>query len=396
MKRVAILFVIFLSSLFLIMSVNAQSVIKMNEIYSRGVAGNLDWIELYNTSSTPVNISGYRIYDIGGQGGTKTKKPFPAGTIIPAKGFYVVITDTASFAGDLSGFGLSSSGEKVWLEDTTTSTLIDTITFGATSTAAQSYGRGPDGGKWAVLNTITRGASNGSILMNEIFSRGVAGNLDWIEIYNSVSAPVNISGYRIYDIGGQGGTKTKKPFPEGTTLPANGFFVIITDTASFTGDLSGFGLSSSGEKVWLEDTTTGILSDTITFGATTTTQSYGRIPDGGTWQVLNTITRGASNSGGTSVQSEYLPVAREFVLHQNYPNPFNPSTMIEYRLSSASHITLKVYNLLGDEIATLVNGQQGAGLHAVRFNASPYASGMYFYRMNAGRYSEMKKMLLVK
>ena len=66
----------------------------MNEVYSRGTAGNLDWVEIYNPSSLPINIGGYKIYDAGGQTGVKEKKTIPAGTIVPAKGFFVVVTDT--------------------------------------------------------------------------------------------------------------------------------------------------------------------------------------------------------------------------------------------------------------------------------------------------------------
>ena len=92
--------------------------VMMNEIWSRGVPGNLDWIEIYNPSSLPIDISGYKIYDVGGQGGTKPKKGFPAGTVVPAKGFYVIVTDTNTSASITDGFGLSgTSGETVWLEN---------------------------------------------------------------------------------------------------------------------------------------------------------------------------------------------------------------------------------------------------------------------------------------
>lgn len=133
-----------------------------------------------------------------------------------------------------------------------------------------------------------------NIKMNEIFARGVSGNLDWIEIYNSSSAAINIGGYKIYDSGGHNGTKPKKLFLTGTTIPGYGYTVIITDTADFPGDLSGFGLSSSGETVWLEDSL-GTVIDTIAFPATALTQSYGRAPDGGPWKLLSTITRAKSN-----------------------------------------------------------------------------------------------------
>lgn len=133
--------------------------VVMNEVYSRGVAGNLDWVEIYNPSSLPINIGGYKIYDAGGQTGVKEKKAIPAGTIVPARGFYVVVTDSNTSATVLDGFGLSSAGEQVWLENAS-GTLIDTITFLAMETT-QTYGRYPDGeATWGILSAITRGASN--------------------------------------------------------------------------------------------------------------------------------------------------------------------------------------------------------------------------------------------
>jgi hypothetical protein len=135
----------------------------------------------------------------------------------------------------------------------------------------------------------------GEVTMNEVYSRGVAGNLDWVEIYNPSSLPINIGGYKIYDGGGQGGTKEKKVIPANTIVPARGFFVVVTDTNTSATILDGFGLSSAGEQVWLENAS-GTLIDTITFLAMETTQTYGRYPDGGTtWQILATITRGAAN-----------------------------------------------------------------------------------------------------
>jgi hypothetical protein len=86
----------------------------------------------------------------------------------------------------------------------------------------------------------------------------------------------------------------------------------------------------------------------------------------------------------------------EFSLSQNYPNPFNPLTTIRYGLPSRSHVTLTVINTLGQSVATLQNGEQDAGSHDVRFDGSHLPSGVYFYRMQAGTYTETKKLLLVK
>ena len=393
MKKNSVLIGVLLLSLFAVGIAMAQTVV-INEAYSRGVAGDLDWIEVYNTSSAPVDISGYKIYDSGGQSGSKPKKQFPASTMLPAKGFLAIVVDTASFDGDLSGFGISSGGETVWLENSG-GTLIDSSVIPALGIDT-SFSRIPDGSKmWAKVTPLTKNSSNVLIKMNEAYSRGAAGDLDWVEIHNASAAAVDISGYKIYDSGGQSGSKPKKAFPNNTIVPANGFTVIVVDTATFDGDLSGFGIGSSGETLWLEDAA-GLLIDTVAVPALGIDTSYQRIPDGSNLMVKKTpLTKGATNGTSTFVQSDRF-VARGFELLQNYPNPFNPSTTIRFRLASSGSVTITVFDLLGKEIATLVDGVQTAGEHAVQFNAAQHASGMYFYLLKSGSYSEMKKMVLIK
>jgi hypothetical protein len=89
-------------------------------------------------------------------------------------------------------------------------------------------------------------------------------------------------------------------------------------------------------------------------------------------------------------------VPGSFALDQNYPNPFNPTTTINFALAKASNVELTVYNVLGQRIATLVNGQLAAGTHNVKFNARNFASGVYFYRLDAGGFVALKKMMLLK
>jgi hypothetical protein len=86
----------------------------------------------------------------------------------------------------------------------------------------------------------------------------------------------------------------------------------------------------------------------------------------------------------------------KFALNQNYPNPFNPNTSIEFQLQKESFVTLKVYNILGVEIATLVNEQKPAGVNKINFDASGLTSGLYIYKISAGGFEQTRKMLLLK
>ena len=89
-------------------------------------------------------------------------------------------------------------------------------------------------------------------------------------------------------------------------------------------------------------------------------------------------------------------IVLEYKLEQNYPNPFNPTTVISYELKTAGKTTLKIYNLLGQEVKTLVNEVQSAGEHKVKWNAGGFASGVYMYRLEANGFVQAKKMILTK
>jgi hypothetical protein len=270
----------------------ASSHVTINEVYSQGTGTAPDWVEIFNPTSSQVDISGYKVYDAGGRSGAKPKKEVPAGTQLSPNGCYVLVCDTL----DAVGLELSELGETIWMENAS-GAAIDSIAFPPLGKDT-SYARQPDGSDvWKTLTPVTKGTLNSllPVVMNEIYSRGVPGALDWIELYNPSTDTLSLSGYKIYDGGGNLGTKPKKEFPSGAAIAPGGFYVIITDTASYPGDLSGFGLSSGGEEVWLENAS-GTVIDHVAFLAMSVTQTYGRVPDGrGAWQLCNTITRGASN-----------------------------------------------------------------------------------------------------
>ncbi len=108
----------------------------------------------------------------------------------------------------------------------------------------------------------------------------------------------------------------------------------------------------------------------------------------------------ASKNGSSLPKIEQMTAAIEkptsYSLDQNYPNPFNPSTMITYQMPNDGFVTLKIYDMLGREVRTLVNGYKSQGRYSVTFDASNLASGIYFYQLKAGDYSSIKKMVLLK
>jgi hypothetical protein len=135
------------------------------------------------------------------------------------------------------------------------------------------------------------------------------------------------------------------------------------------------------------------------FGTTTEPKSYSftdsKLEAGNYTYRLNQI-----DFDGTVTYSEEINVEVEiplvYALEQNYPNPFNPSTTIKYSLSEDGFVKLSVYNLLGEEVTTLVNNEQKAGRYEVNFNAKELSSGIYMYRLESKNFLSIKKMLLVK
>jgi len=120
-------------------------------------------------------------------------------------------------------------------------------------------------------------------------------------------------------------------------------------------------------------------------------------PNSGTIQT-DGVTWSSTNISGVEDENG---IPAQYSLSQNYPNPFNPVTIIKYSIPAVetqnfASVQLKVYDVLGNEVATLVNEEKPAGSYEVKFNASQLSSGIYFYKLQAGNYSEMKKMILMK
>ena len=158
------------------------------------------------------------------------------------------------------------------------------------------------------------------------------------------------------------------------------------------GDTLRFAASSSD----FSTATTAISQDTLTVTAVDLGTAIITVTADDGYRGITSTPFGVDIPTGVAVKDSGDGYPVHYGLAQNYPNPFNPTTTIRYDLPKAVHITLKMYNVMGQEVATLASGNYPAGRYATTWDATGFASGIYVYRMQAGSYTETRKLLLLK
>ena len=155
---------------------------------------------------------------------------------------------------------------------------------------------------------------------------------------------------------------------------------------------------SQSEGLLTEETEWGLVGFVNGNGTTTETSAYSftdEVTSGKYLYRLKQIDFDGAFEYSNEIEVEVSPLT-EFSLEQNFPNPFNPTTTINYQIIKNDFVSLKVYDILGNEVATLVNEEKPAGSYEINFNASSLSSGIYFFKLQAGSFIETKKMLLLK
>ena len=281
-----------------------------------------------------------------------------------------------------------------------------------------------------------------AVLDNNIFA-GTNGGVylstnngeNWLSINSDDVKALAVSGTDLFDLTGFGSLHISSN--NGTTwttiyihgVPSINAFTVL-GTNLFLGVIGGNYLSTNNGATWIADTSgfnhTSVNSFT-TYGTNLLIGTGGKgvylsNNNGTNWPadtvglMGNSITAlaiiGANIFAGTSTEgsiwrrplSEIITkikddrnqIPAQFELEQNYPNPFNPSTKINFTLPKASKVKITIYNQLGQQVTTLVDGEYSGGPHELNFNASNLASGIYYYRIEAGSFNQTKKMMLMK
>lgn len=442
-----------------------SSDVLFSEIFydTPGTDSQEEWIELYNTSASTVDISGWTIKDNNGSGSTFT---FPTSTTIAATSYLTVAANSTgfnalySFDADLYGNipSLNNSGDALILSDDSTQE-VDAVAWegGASQGTPSGWGSSSEPSV-STGNSIQRSTSStdtdthsdwidissngdpgvqsttppasGDLVISEVFydTPGTDSQEEWIEIFNGSSSSIELDSYTITDNNGSGSTYT---FPANTDIPASTFITIATNSSGFSSlygfsaDLSGSvpALNNSGDALVFKDDS-GTTIDEVAWegGASQGTPSgwgSSSLPQVATGVSIirtdvfvDTDTHndwGSETGNGdpnTQADGVYTPKmlssteealsAPDQITLGNYPNPFNPSTKIHYSLVSDGLVQLTVYNMLGQQVAQLVNDFRASGSYEVNFDASNLSSGVYIYRLKTGSQILTQKMLLAK
>lgn len=240
----------------------------------------------------------------------------------------------------------------------------------------------------------------GLLKINEILARNETVNTDesgdyedWIELYYHISTSVNLAGYSISD---------DMDFPQKWIFPSidisgEGHLLLWADQEINEGEMhTNFKLSTSGEEIGIFDAN-GYLTDLISFQEQSEDISYGRASDGADeWQFFNNPTPGSFNYDADDLVISDSDLPLSFSLDQAYPNPFNSKTTLDFSLPIDSYVSIRVYNLLGKETASLVETRFQKGSYSVTWNADPFTSGIYFVKMTAGHFTKTHKIILIK
>ncbi len=343
--------------------------------------------------------------------------------------FSLAVSGTNLFAGSYGGVFLSTNNGTTW---TGASNRLGISFVGALAVSPDGAGRtnlfaGSYGGVYLSTNNGTSWTVVDTVYGDEGIHSLLVSGTNIFAVYGpeKTISPYSTEGLLLSTDSGTSWREVKPGLPDFAVSS-----VAVAGTNLFTGGI-GVNRSTNNGTTWTVDTvgmgSTGVISFAVS-GTNVFAGTYSRgvflstnnhtswtavnsgLPIGNSSYVRALTSMGTYLFAGTddgvwrrplsemitSVEPAIRELPSVFLLSQNYPNPFNPTTTIRYTLPHRSHVTLTVYNTLGQKIAELINADTGAGYHEVKFDGSRLASGMYVYRLQAGDYLAAKKLILLK
>ena len=347
----------------------------------RSTNNGLNWTQtsLNNQSGNVLLINGNNIYAGTNQGvfkSTNSGQNWVQIGISNRRVLALTIHGNNIFAGTDYGRGVyrSTNNGLNWTQTSLSNQFIRSLVTRENNIFAGDYGSNSVFLSSDTGNTWTQIALGGAPYIENVFCLAVKGNY--------MFAGVNNGGVYRSSNGGFNWTQTSLNNGGITSFTIKDNYIFASD------HLCGVVyLSSNNGMSWILKNQ-GLESINDVWSLTTTSQYIFAGTDSSVWR------RSFTEIIGIKKISELVPSS--FSLSQNYPNPFNPTTKISFDLHKSSHAKLIVYDILGKEVATLVNEKLNAGSYKVDWNASDYPSGVYFYRVQTEDFSETKKMVLLK
>ncbi len=251
------------------------------------------------------------------------------------------------------------------------------------------------------VNALIPVLTPGDLVVNEIMAQNLSavpdqdGEFDdWIELYNNTTAMLSLENLYMTDASSN---LLKWKFPSGTTIDPNGYLIIWADEdLTQSGLHANFKLSASGENVVLSYDN-GTVIEAVAFGAQVADQGYARNPNGTGDFVIQHPTFSMNNQSGLGFDEESAR-SGEITLFQNYPNPFSQQTTIKYSLSDDLAVQIRIFDMHGREIETLVDQLQMRGNYSFTFDAEKNAiqGGVYYCRITTAAFSKTIKMVYLR
>ncbi|MCU0342480.1 MAG: T9SS type A sorting domain-containing protein [Ignavibacterium sp.] len=393
------------------------------------------------TDTSLIAGAGHGIYNTTDNGDTWTEL-LPWTKLEFVNAFVAAPTESAStilFAGGLGGVYMSTNGGTDWIA----------ANSGLENKQVRSLAISSDESE--VTITLFAGTTSGVFRSSDNGTSWTSSGLDSVDVYAltvtkdetgrsiilaGIEPKVGISSC-IFRSTDEGVNWTAMPL---STYWAGSFAIISNETNAtniFVGTYSGVYLSTDngtnwthlniGEQrsVWTFTTSTNEMGNMNLFAGTFLGGVFLSTNNGINWTAVNSglqydnnwiyslevldpyIFASTGNPNGgiwrrplsemvTSVEDTSTTLPTQFRLYQNYPNPFNPSTRIKYSVAQSSKVVLKIYDVLGKEVATLINEERPIGNYEIEFDASNLSSGVYLYKLHAGNFVEMKKMILLR